>query len=350
MSLSTTFENLQIKGALKNDAAQHEIILRLSLLADKLNQKAPNIFGKFFARKLEPPRGLYIWGDVGRGKTMVMDLFFASIENPKKLRVHFHAFMQDVHAKRATLTSNDVISDIAADLAARARVLCLDEMQVTDIADAMIMGRLFEALQKRGVCFVTTSNVPPDQLYKDGLNRHLFLPFISKLNSALDVVAIANGTDYRLGRLATRQTYLTPLGSKADAEMQAIWNDLTDHATGEAYDINLLGRKLYVPRAAHACARFTFGELCEQPLAAPDYLALARHFHTVLIEHVPLLKASQRNETKRFILMIDTFYDQKTHIVISAEAAASQLCMIGHYKTEFRRTASRLQEMQSASW
>ncbi len=334
------------------DIAQRDVAQHLRTLSTVLNHQklARGFFNSLLGRKLTPPRGLYIWGNVGRGKTMLMDQFFMSVKSPKKLRVHFHAFMQDIHAKRAQLKSDDVIADIADRIAADARLLCLDEMQISDIADAMIIGRLFEALQHRGVCFVTTSNLPPDQLYKDGLNRQLFLPFIAKLVADLDVLHLKDGRDYRLGRIASRRTYITPLGAAADAEMAAIWGELTDGAEGKAVELDLLGRKLHVPFAAHSCAWFSFSELCEAPLAAPDYLAISQNFTTVFVKHVPILKATQRNEAKRFILMIDTFYDAGTKLVVSAAAKPEALCLTGPHKGEFLRTASRLQEMQSASW
>jgi cell division protein ZapE len=352
MNLKQSYDLLVSEGKIKQDAAQLLVFEKLRALADQLNAQAVprNRLTGLFKPRQSVPRGLYIYGEVGRGKTMLMDLFFASVKNGSKHRQHFHAFMQDIHAKRATQKSDNIISEIANEIAANAKLLCLDEMQISDIADAMIIGRLFEALEQRGVCFVTTSNLAPDQLYRDGLNRQLFLPFIAKLNSALDVVCLANGTDYRLGRMASRKTYLTPLGKKTVAEIEAIWNDLTDNSEGKAQDIDILGRKLHVPRSAHSCARFTFGELCEQPLAAPDYLALAKTFRTVIIENIPILKATQRNETKRFILMIDTFYDMKTRVIISAQAPAPTLCITGQYKFEFQRIASRLQEMQSTDW
>ena len=351
MSLITTYEALQSNGKIKVDTPQRAVLQKLNTFAAALNaQKRQSTFSKLWRTKQVPPRGLYIWGEVGRGKTMLMDLFFASIKDPQKSRVHFHAFMREIHAKRATLKSDDVISDIADGIAASTKLLCLDEMQISDIADAMIIGRLFEALQKRGVCFVTTSNLPPDQLYKEGLNRHIFLPFIAKLNTELDILHLGDGRDYRLGRIASRQTYLTPLGKTAETEMDQLWNELTDGFAGEPRDLEFLGRKLQVPRAAHSCARFSFSNLCENPLAAPDYLAITKNFRTVFVDHIPILKASQRNEAKRFILMIDTFYDAHTRLVVSAAARPELLCPTGQHKAEFLRTASRLQEMQSASW
>ena len=346
--LQANYETMLKAKSLKPDSAQSLVLARLATLAAKLNQPpARKWLDRLLRAQTPTPRGLYIWGEVGRGKTLLMDLFFASIENPSKRRVHFHAFMQDVHAKRATLKSNDVIGRIADDFSSHGRLLCLDEMQISDIADAMIIGRLFEALAARGVCIVTTSNLPPDGLYKDGLNRQRFLPFIAWMNANLDVVHMGNGIDYRLGRMANHQTYL--IGDNV-AEMNIIWNELTDHSIGESILLEVLGRKLVIPLAAHGCARFSFAELCENPLGAPDYLALAHNFRTIFIADVPVLQASQRNETKRFILMIDTFYDVGTRLVISAAAPPEQLCPKGQHKAEFLRTISRLNEMQSASW
>lgn len=342
-----------MKPAPNLDSAQSEIAQKLKALATVLNRATSDktfFIKKIFMKAKSGPRGLYIWGNVGRGKTMLMDSFFTSIKNRKKRRIHFHAFMQEIHAKRAILKSDDVISDLADDIAKHASLLCLDEMQISDIADAMIIGRLFEALQQRGVCFVTTSNLPPDGLYRDGLNRHLFLPFIAKLNRDLDVLHLTDGRDYRLGRISSRKTFMSPLGESTDQAMNEVWNELTDTTVGEVVDLEFLGRKLRVPHVAHGCARFEFSDLCENALAAPDYLAIAKNFQTVFINHIPIFKASQRNETKRFILMIDTFYDAGTKIVASAAAKPEFLCPTGQHKAEFLRTASRLQEMQSSSW
>lgn len=351
MSLNTNYEALLLSGKLKVDAPQHAVLQKLENLSALLNaQKRRSVFSKFLRAKQSTPRGLYIWGKVGRGKTMLMDLFFTSIKTSKKRRVHFHGFMQEIHSLRAALKSDDVISDIADGIAASTSLLCLDEMQICDIADAMIIGRLFEALQARGVCFVTTSNLPPSELYKDGLNRNIFLPFIAKLNIELDVLHLGDGRDYRLGRIASKRTYITPLGSEADAEMAALWNELTDGADGTVQELEFLGRTLHVPYAAHSCAWFSFAELCEAALAAPDYLAIAKNYRTIFVKHIPVLKASQRNEAKRFILMIDTFYDAGTRLVASAAAKPELLCPTGQHRAEFLRTASRLQEMQSASW
>jgi cell division protein ZapE len=352
MKLKHSYDLLLSEGKVKPDSAQSYALAKLTRLAGQINTQTArsSLLQRLFNPAPKKPRGIYIWGEVGRGKTMLMDLFFASVENIPKRRVHFHAFMQDVHARRTRSKSDNVISEIADEIAAHSKLLCLDEMQISDIADAMIIGRLFEALEQRNVCFVTTSNLPPDQLYKDGLNRQLFLPFIAKLNASLEVVHLKNGLDYRLGRMASRQSYITPLGTKADIAMAMIWSDLTDSSIGQSREIEILGRKLHIPNAAHSCARFTFAELCEQPLAAPDYLALSENFRTIFVSNVPALKANQRNETKRLILMIDTFYDAKTNLVVSAAVPAAKLCTAGPHRAEFLRTISRLEEMQSASW
>ena len=350
MRLLQTYEILIDSGKAKPDAAQLHVVAKLATLSDQLNQspRPANILKRLFAHRPKPTwRGLYIYGEVGRGKTFLMDLFLNSVINVPKHRIHFHAFMQDVHAKRATTKSKNVIADIADELSSKAKLLCLDEMQISDIADAMIIGRLFEALDARGVCIVTTSNLPPDSLYKDGLNRQLFIPFIEWMNEHLDVIHLGDGVDYRLGRMASRKTYLV---GKHASEMNEIWNELTDHSAGESIAIDVLDRKLIVPKSAHSCARFSFAELCENPLGAPDYLALARNFRTIFIDDIPVIKASNRNEAKRFILMIDTFYDAKIKLVISAVAAPEKLYPVGPHKAEFARTVSRLNEMQSASW
>ena len=339
-----------MSAAIVFDPEQRQIAERLNELAARLRQKQLGFLAGIFRSKLMPAKGLYIWGNVGRGKTMLMDRFFAEAPDLPKRRVHFHAFMQEVHRARASHKSDDVISEIADGVVRRAKLLCLDEMQIMDIADAMIMGRLFEALLVRGVVIVTTSNQPPDGLYKDGLNRQLFLPFITRMKKALEVLHLADGRDYRLGRLAEDETYVTPLGPAADAALDGLWGKLADGEVGERVELLLLGRKLMVPRVAHSCARFEFADLVEKPLGAPDYLAIAQNFSTVFIDHLRVLKASERNEAKRFILMIDTLYDAGTRLVVSSAAAPEALCTTGPHKAEFLRTASRLREMQSQSW
>ena len=332
------------------DEAQQRVAAHFDTLNVELRKARGSFVARLFRRSASKPKGLFVWGMVGRGKTMLMDRFFADAPDLPKRRIHFHAFMQEVHAARTAHKSDDVIADIADSVSARAKLLCLDEMQVVDIADAMILGRLFEALWARGVVIVTTSNQPPDGLYKNGLNRQLFVPFVARLKDTLDIVHLGDGRDYRLGRMAEDKTYLTPLGAKADEAMDEIWGKLADGEVGEKVELALLGRKLLVPYAAHSCARFNVHDLTDRPLGAPDFLAIAQNFSTVFVEQVQIFKASERNPTKRFILMIDTLYDAGTKLVISAEASPEALCVAGPHKAEFLRTASRLREMQSQSW
>jgi cell division protein ZapE len=337
-------------GELHDDAAQAEVAARLSNLATELEtRERRNAVTKLLNRN-HTPKGIYIYGDVGRGKTMLMDLFFEGLQVQAKRRIHFHAFMQDIHRRRQALKDGDVIAVIAKDLAKQAQVLCLDEMQISDIADATIIGRLFEALLTQGMVIVTTSNLPPNGLYKDGLNRNLFLPAIKLMETRFDVVSLASPTDYRLGRVKSWESFVTPLGASADAHVQKIWERLTDVPKGVPLDIPVLGRSLHVPEAAHGCARFTFAELCEAPLGPPDYLALASHFQTVFVENIPALKISQRNEAKRFVLLIDTLYDARVHLVASSAQPPERIYPQGDHRFEFARTLSRLQEMQSAAW
>jgi cell division protein ZapE len=338
------------EGELRDDAAQAIVVAHLDKLAQSLEaRERRGAIGKFLGKN-GTPKGIYIYGDVGRGKTMLMDLFFAALDVEAKQRIHFHAFMQDIHKRRQVLKDSDVIAQIAMGLAKQAQVLCLDEMQISDIADAMIVGRLFQALMTNGTVIVTTSNQTPDELYKDGLNRGLFLPAIKLMKSNFDVVSLASSTDYRLGRVKAWESFVTPLGPQADTHVQKIWERLTDVPKGEPMEIPVLGRTLPVPESAHGCARFSFAELCESPLGPPDYLALASHFQTVFVEGIPALKTNQRNEAKRFVLLIDTLYDAKRHLVASSAEVPERIYPQGDHRFEFSRTISRLQEMQSAAW
>ena len=337
-------------GELRSDAGQAEIVSHLDHLAQKLEAREQRgAIGRFLNTN-GTPKGIYIYGDVGRGKTMLMDMFFADLQVKAKQRIHFHAFMQDIHRRRQVLREADVVAQIATDLAKQAQVLCLDEMQISDIADAMIVGRLFQALLAQGTVIVTTSNLPPGQLYKDGLNRDLFVPAVKLMESNFDVLSLAGPTDYRLGRVKARESFVTPLGPSADAHVQRIWERLTDVPKGEPREIPVLGRSLHVPESAHGCARFTFADLCEAPLGPPDYLALASHFQTLFVEKIPALKTSQRNEAKRFVLLIDTLYDARLHLVASSAQPPERIYSQGDHRFEFARTVSRLQEMQSAAW
>ncbi len=335
-------------GELRADDAQIAVILRLDKLADALEAQAKRgLLGKLL-NGAASPQSVYIHGDVGRGKTLLMDLFFEKLKLKEKRRIHFNAFMQDVHRRRSEIASADVLSIIAGRMRQEFRVLCLDEMQVTDIADAMILGRLLDALISAGVVIVTTSNLPPDGLYKDGLNRDLFLPAIHMLNARFDVISLDGERDYRLGRVKARETFIT--GRNAAGRMQEIWEQLTDSPKGTPQDIPVLGRKLHVPEASRGCARFSFHDLCEMPLGPADYLALASDFQTVFIEQIPALKTSQRNEARRFVLLIDTLYDARIRLVATSAKEPEDIYPKGGHSFEFARTISRLNEMRSAGW
>ncbi len=349
----TEYERRCENGAIRPDTAQRAVAAKLDALAEALKTAPASGLLARFRKAPPPPKGLYIHGEVGRGKTMLMDLFHSVAGAAPKRRVHFHAFMQDVHKRlHAARQSHaqDAIAPVAKALAKEARLLCLDEMQITDIADAMIVGRLFEGMLAAGTVIVTTSNLAPSQLYRNGLNRQLFEPFIRLIGEKLEVVSLDSPTDYRLGRVKAHETFLTPISPAADARLQDLWQRLTDTAQGEPRDIDVLGRKLHVPQAAHGCARFTFAELCEQPLGPPDYLALARNFQIVFLEHIPALNPDRRNEARRFVLLIDTLYDGRVRLVATSAQAPEGIYPAGDHAFEFGRTVSRLKEMQSASW
>jgi cell division protein ZapE len=337
-------------GALKPDTAQQKAAEKLHALARRLARYRPGGFA-LFARKKEPPRGLYIWGDVGRGKSMLMDLFFGEAAMTPKRRIHFNAFMTDIHARlhaeRAKAEVGDPIALVARALADEALLLCFDEFQVTDVADAMILGRLFEQLLAAGTVIVATSNVAPARLYEGGLNRQLFLPFIALIEQRLEVLELDGPTDYRLHRLSGHPVYLAPLSPAAEAAMSAAWRRLTDCDHGKSLRLTVFGHSLLVPQVARGVARFSFADLCEKPLAAADYLEIARQFHTVLIDHIPVLAATERDAARRFILLIDTLYDQGVKLICSAAASPDLLYPEGDGAEAFRRTASRLAEMQS---
>jgi len=334
-------------GELKPDPAQARAAAKLEALSRALKPRGFSLFGRKTA-----PKGLYLWGDVGRGKTMLMDLFFADVQEPKKLRLHFNAFMADIHARIHVLRqqeADDPIAPVARAIARDARLLCFDEFQVTDVADAMILGRLFEQFFAANMVIVATSNTPPDRLYEGGLNRQLFLPFIAEIKQRMEVVALNGPTDYRLQGLKDVAVYLAPLSPAADAAMDAAWTKLAG-GPGKPSSLTVLGRNLSVPRAGQGigqgAARFCFDELCARPLAGADYLAIARHFHTLFIDHIPVMDEASRNEARRFTLLIDTLYDEGVKLVCSAAAPPEALYPQGSGSDAFRRTASRLVEMQ----
>jgi cell division protein ZapE len=356
-SLLMRYEQRVQSGQIDADAAQRDVAEALSTLATELQTwRAPvapksSIFGR--ARRLEPgqsiPRGLYIHGSVGRGKTMLMDLFFETTAFEPKKRWHFHAFMAAAHERiqrgRAT-TDGDPIPFVAAEIAAEAPLLCFDEFQVTDIADAMILGRLFKNLFEKGVVMVATSNAAPDQLYRDGLNRQLFLPFIALIEDRMQVVELDAEKDYRTAKRSTLQNYFSPLDDAASRALDARWEQLTAGHAAKPLHLDVLGRKVRVPLAANGVARFSFADLCEKPLGSRDYLAIAKSFHTVLIDGIPTLAREKRNEARRFITLIDVLYDQQIGLVASAAAEPDALYMAGDGSEAFQRTASRLVEMR----
>jgi cell division protein ZapE len=353
-------------GEIEPDKAQRVLVERLAQLnqrlADRqLARKSSHLGWLFGSRERETElKGLYIWGDVGRGKTMLMDLFFECCPVAHKRRTHFHEFMAAVHERvqayrlkqKQGEANGDPIIRTAADIAAEASVLCFDEFHVTDIADAMILGRLFTQLFDRGVVVVATSNVEPDELYKDGLNRALFVPFIALLEQKMEVVRLAARTDFRLQKLAGTKVWYVPADAAADRALDAAWLRLTAGQPGNPQELALLGRTIHVPHAALGAARFGFADLCEHPLGTPDFLKIAREYHTIVIDRVPVMTYDRRNEAKRFILLIDTLYDRAVKLVASAAAAPEMLYQAtdGFEASEFKRTASRLIEMGSETY
>jgi cell division protein ZapE len=337
-------------GRLERDPAQALAAEKLGALAEALERWKP---GALFAGK--PPRGVYIWGAVGRGKSMLMDLFYEAADIAPKQRVHFHAFMRDQHAfmkaaRSAGSGQDQMIVEAAKQVAHEARLLCFDEFAVSDIADAMILGRLFEQLMARKVVVVATSNRAPKDLYKNGLNRQLFLPFIGLVEDSFDVIELVAARDYRLERLMAAPVYYWPLGPAAADAMDSTWARLTLGAEPLATHLEVAGRRLPIARTAAGCARMTFEELCARPLGASDYLALADEFHTLLLEGVPKLPPAMREEAARFRLLIDALYEAKTKLVCSAEAEPQSLYPQGDMAFEFERTVSRLMEMRSEAY
>lgn len=346
-------------GQIASDPAQMRAVERLDDLAVALEGHKPergsrlSIFRAPKRSLPRAPRGLYLWGAVGRGKTMLMDLFHVAVAFSPRRRVHFHQFIAEVHERiargRAT-TDGDPIPFVAAEIAGEAPLLCFDEFHVTDIADAMILGRLFKALFERGVTVVATSNVPPGRLYWNGLNRQLFLPFVAMLEDRLDVLEVAAAKDYRLDKLQGRRLYFHPADVAAKAEIDAIWARLTGSAERETALVECSGRTIKVPAAASGVARFSFADLCAEPLAGADYLAIARAYPTVIVEDIPVLTPDRRNEARRFITLVDTLYDRGTCLVASAAAEPDQLYPQGDGADLFVRTASRLMEMRSEAY
>jgi cell division protein ZapE len=367
LALRQQYQSLIASGGIEADPAQARAVQAFTLLNEALEGYKPpkkqGFLGRLFGgdNGSPPPQGLYIHGEVGRGKTMLMDLFFDASPVAHKRRSHFHEFMAEAHErinafrqniKRGEIPDGDVIGLTAASICDEAWLLCFDEFHVTDIADAMILSRLFGKLFELGTVVVATSNVAPENLYKGGLNRSLFVPFIGQVKQHMRVLRLDARTDYRLEKFAGIKVWLAPDDADATAAIDRAWHRLTGTAQGEPRDISIKGRILHVPQADHHVARFSFADLCQKPLGASDYLRLAHEYHTLMIDHVPVMDYADRNAAKRFIALIDTLYDNAVKLMASAAAEPAQLYRAtdGFEAMEFNRTVSRLIEMGSESY
>ncbi len=343
-------------GELDEDLAQLEVAQSLEALAEHLaswRRARSGLWSKLGGGRSDPPRGLYIYGAVGRGKTMLMDAFFEVAAVRPKLRCHFHEFMADVHERIARARKEhdgDPITAVAGTIADEAGLLCFDELQVTDIADAMILGRLLKQLLARGVVLVATSNSAPRDLYKDGLNRLLFLPFVALIEENMGVIALQAAKDYRLDKLSGQPLYFVPADGEACAALDRHWDRLTGRHPARAETLHVKGRGVTVPKASMGIARFAFKDLCEVPLGALDYLHIAHTYHTVIIDNIPVLTRERRDVARRFINLIDTLYDNGVCLIASAQAEPAGLYLEGDGADAFERTASRLMEMRSESY
>lgn len=352
--ITKAYEARVADGRLEADPAQRDLLPAFDRVAEDLatqSEKRGGLRG-LFRQETKAVRGLYLWGGVGRGKSMLMDLFFETVDVGRKRRVHFHAFMQEIQrglAKARKEGHDNAIRPVAEDVARSARLLCFDEMQITDIADAMIVGRLFERLFEAGVTVVTTSNRVPGDLYKDGLNRQLFLPFIALLEKQLEVHSMDGERDYRQDRLAGEQVYFHPADAEARGKVNEIWQDLS-HGEAEPLILHVQGRELAIPHFHNGVARSSFRALCGQPLGAADYLALADAIRVLILDEIPRLGSENYNPARRFVTLIDALYEAKVRLIATAADVPENLYIEGAGAFEFERTASRLREMMSDGW
>ncbi len=357
-TLDQNYAELARSGAIRPDPAQIAVVGKLDTLLTELDEtpKGAGLFDRLFGKKAPAPRGLYIWGEVGRGKTLLMDQFFDLAPDGTKRRAHFHAFMVEVHGRlhevrrRQNGKSGDAILEVADEIAAEGKLLCLDEFQVTDIADAMLLSRLFGRMFERGVVLVTTSNEPPDGLYRNGLNRHLFLPFIDLLKERVDVVKLDAPSDFRLEKLAAAPTWYVPADAKAKKAMDAAFERLAGAAQGGPQTLRVQGRNVVVPNALNGVARYSFEGLCGALLGPADLGAIAQRYHSIVLDGVPVLDTAAPDQVRRFIILIDELYDNRVKLIASAATEPDTLLTSGKQAAAFKRTASRLVEMRSKEW
>ncbi|KQN80749.1 ATPase [Sphingomonas sp. Leaf67] len=359
MTVLTRYDSLVTAGELRPDPEQRAAAQRLSRLAAELDSPPKRgLFARLTGRDAPAPRGVYLWGGVGRGKSMLMDLFYDCVNDPAKRRVHFHAFMIEVHARLATERAKEAgnpVPPVAEALAKDLKLLAFDEMVINNTADAMVLSRLFTEMMTHGVTIVATSNRPPVDLYKDGLQRDSFLPFIALLESNLDVLPLNGPTDYRRDRLGAVDTWLVPNGPVATAALSAAFFRLTDYPVEDrdhvpSCDLDIGGRTLHVPKALKGVAVFSFSRLCREARGAPDYLEIARTFHTVILVGIPVLGPDNRNEAARFVTLIDALYEYRVKLLAAADAQPGDLYPRGDGRFEFDRTISRLEEMRSEEY
>ena len=363
--LQAAYDSRVRDGSIRPDPAQAAALAPLARLEADLAADAPKGRLKKLFHKPEGQRGVYLVGPVGRGKSMLMDLFYETSQTTARRRTHFHVFMGEIHrlidawrkgdaaarkAKFGQHKGDDPIPPVADHVAGQARLLCFDEFQVTDIADAMILGRLFSALFERGVTLVATSNRRPDELYTNGINRQLFQPFIDLLKGKVEVTTIAGPHDYRLDRLRAAGTWFAPIDPDNERQVEALWEEMLGPEEESGETLEVLGRKVHFPHAAGGMLRATFASLCSVALGPNDYIAIAARFHTVFLEGLPKLTANRREEARRLVILIDALYEARTHLIVLAEAEPTNLYPDGDGAFEFERTASRLQEMRSAGW